>query len=311
MSIAPPPSPTPLRVRLGDARLRAALGALTIAFSGIFVKLSSTSPSTAAVYRCAFALPVLFVLARREDRRLGPRTFAARRPALLAGVFFTGDLILWNASIGDVGAGLATVLANIQVLILPLVAWMLLHERPRRAQLLALPVAALGVLLISGVVEHGAYGAHPERGTWLGVSAGVAYVGFILLLRHGGADTRRVAGPLCDATLVAVIGSLIVGVAIGDLQLTPAWPGIGWLLLLALSSQVLGWMLIASSLPRLPAALTSMLLTIQPVCSVIFAGLILSESPSLLQLGGVALVITGLLTVRGSGPTEAGPETDV
>jgi drug/metabolite transporter (DMT)-like permease len=219
MSIAPPPSPTPLRVRLGDARLRAALGALTIAFSGIFVKLSSTSPSTAAVYRCAFALPVLFVLARREDRRLGPRTFAARRPALLAGVFFTGDLILWNASIGDVGAGLATVLANIQVLILPLVAWMLMHERPRRAQLLALPVAALGVLLISGVVEHGAYGAHPERGTWLGVSAGVAYVGFILLLRHGGADTRRVAGPLCDATLVAVIGSLIVGVAIGDLRL--------------------------------------------------------------------------------------------
>ncbi|HET9125941.1 MAG TPA: DMT family transporter [Solirubrobacteraceae bacterium] len=287
--------------RLGrDPRAGAVLGAVTIAFSGIFVRLSHASPSTAAVFRCAFALPVLLALAAREDRALGRRDLRARASSLLAGVFFTGDLILWNASIGDVGAGLATVLANIQVLIIPLVAWVLLDERPSRAQLLALPLAALGVLLISGVVEHGAYGAHPERGTLLGVGAGVAYVGFLLLLRHGSSDTRRVAGPLCDATLVAVLGSLAVGATIGDLHLAPVWPGWGWLLVLALSSQVMGWMLIGSSLPRLPAALGSILLTIQPVGSVLFAAIILHESPSALQLAGVALVVAGLLSVRGA-----------
>jgi drug/metabolite transporter (DMT)-like permease len=39
------------------------------------------------------------------------------------------------------------------------------------------------------------------------------------------------------------------------------------------------------------------LLTFQPVLSVLFAWAILDESPSPLQLGGVALVVCGLLIV--------------
>jgi hypothetical protein len=34
---------------------------------------------------------------------------------------------------------------------------------------------------------------------------------------------------------------------------------------------VLGWLLISTSLPRLPAVVTSILLTLQPVCSVVTA----------------------------------------
>jgi drug/metabolite transporter (DMT)-like permease len=89
---------------------------------------------------------------------------------------------------------------------------------------------------------------------------------------------------------------------IGDAHLVPTWPSAGWLLLLALSSQVVGWLLISSSLPRLPAALTSVLLTLQPLCSVGLAALIFAESPSPLQLVGVALVLAALLGVgRGTG----------
>ena len=64
---------------------------------------------------------------------------------------------------------------------------------------------------------------------------------------------------------------------------------------LALSSQALGWLVIAVSLPRLPAAVTSVLLTLQPVLSVLFAAAILAEAPSSLQLLGVAAVLAGLL----------------
>jgi drug/metabolite transporter (DMT)-like permease len=128
------------------------------------------------------------------------------------------------------------------------------------------------------------------------------------LLRRGGSDLRRPAGPLFDATLVAVIVCIPAGVVIGDAHLVPTWPSAGWLVLLALSSQVVGWLLISSSLPRLPAALTSVLLTLQPLCSVGLAALIFGESPSPLQLVGVALVLAGLLAVgRGTG---ARPEVD-
>jgi drug/metabolite transporter (DMT)-like permease len=279
----------------------AVLGALAIAFSSILVRLSHASPSTAAIFRCAYALPVLGWLAWREDRRLGPRPRRAHLLAVAAGVFFAADLLTWHHSIADVGAGLATVLANLQVVLVPLVAWLILREHPGRRVLSSLPVALLGVLLISGALEHGAYGRNPTRGAIFGIAAGAAYVGFLLLLRAGGSDLRRVAGPLFDATATATILTLVAGLIIGDAKLVPTWPGHGWLVTLALTSQVLGWLLITSSLPRLPAALTSLLLTIQPVGSVALAALILSESPSGLQLAGVAMVLAGLIAATAPG----------
>jgi drug/metabolite transporter (DMT)-like permease len=67
--------------------------------------------------------------------------------------------------------------------------------------------------------------------------------------------------------------------------------------MLALSSQVLGWLLISVSLPRLPAAHTSMILTIQPVGSVLLGIVLLSEEPSVLQLCGAACILAGLVSV--------------
>jgi drug/metabolite transporter (DMT)-like permease len=279
----------------GRERLCGLAGALTIAFSSILVRLSHASPSTAAIFRCVYALPVLALLAQAERRRFGPRPVADRRASLAAGVFFAADLIMWHHSIGDVGAGLSTVLANVQVVLVPLVAWLLLSERPSRAVLMMLPVTLVGVVLISGALEAGAYGRAPLRGTVFGFGAGVAYVGFLLLLRRGGADVRRPAGPLCDATAVAAVLCVIAGAIIGDGHLVPTWPSAGWLLVLAMTSQVVGWLLIGTTLPRLPAALTSILLTLQPVGSVVLAALIFSESPSPLQLGGVLLVLASLI----------------
>ena len=282
-------------------RASAFLGALAIAFSSILVRLSHASPSTAAIFRCFFALPAVGVLAWLEDRRFGSRSWRERRVLVAAGVFFAADLILWHHSIEDVGAGLATVLANIQVVLVPLVAWAVLAERPGRRVLAALPIALFGVVLISGVLQHGAYGRAPGRGAVFGIAAGVAYVGFLLLLRRGGSDLRRVAGPLFDATAVATVVSVVAGVIIGDADLLPGWPGVGWLIVLALTSQVIGWLLIMTSLPRLPAAITSLTLTVQPVGSVVLAALILSEAPSALQLAGVAVVLIAVITATAPG----------
>jgi drug/metabolite transporter (DMT)-like permease len=278
-----------------NVRICAVLGAITIAFSSILVRLSHASPSTAAIFRCAYAVPVLGVLALLEDRRLGRRSWRSRRVAVLAGVFFSLDLILWHHSIEEVGAGLATVLANVQVVLVPLTAWAVLSEKPGRRVLAALPVALFGVVLISGVLEHGAYGRDPVAGALFGVGAGLAYVGFLLLLRHGGADLRRPAGPLFDATATAMVCCIVLGWIWGDARLVPVWPGAWWLITLALSSQVLGWLLITSSLPRLPAAITSLLLMIQPIGSLALAAIIFGESPSVVQLLGVVFVLAAVV----------------
>ncbi len=290
--------PVPVVARImARPGLAAVAGALTIAFSAILVELAEVSPSTAAIFRCAYAVPVLGALALWEDRRFGPRARRDRLLAAAAGVFFAGDLIFWHHAIEDVGAGLATVLGNLQVVLVPFAAWLLLGERIGRRILLALPLVCSGVVLISGALESGAYGDHPARGVLFGFLTGVTYAGFILILRHGSGDLRRPAGPLFDATAVAALVAVAAGLAVGDAELAPSWPAHLWLVTLALTSQVLGWLLITVSLPRLPAALTSVTLTIQPVGSVILGVILLSEEPTLLQLAGVACIIAALLSV--------------
>ena len=270
-------------------------GALLIAFSAILVRFADVPPSTAAVYRCAYAVPVLAALAWRERRRFGARPFADHRVAMLAGVFFAGDLVVWHHAIEAVGAGLATVLGNIQVALVGIAAWVFLGERPRRTTIVAVPVVLAGVVLISGVIGDAAYGKAPLLGGVLGILTALFYAVFILLLRQGNADLRRPAGPLLSATAVGAVGSLLIGSLLGEIELLPTWPAHGWLVALALTSQVMGWLLISVSLPRLPAATTSIVLTLQPVGSVLLGILLLAEAPSPLQLVGVGVVVLGIV----------------
>jgi drug/metabolite transporter (DMT)-like permease len=288
--------------RLGDTPVLTALvGAFCIAFSGILFRLAHVSPSTGGFFRCLWAVPPLVLFAYREDRRFGRRDRRARLLAGLAGTFFAVDLVLWHRAIEEVGAGLATVLGNLQVVLVAPTAWLVLAERPRTRALASIPIAVVGVVLISGVVGAGAYGRNPALGVVYGTLVGFAYTGFLLTLRQSSSDRRRVAGPLADATVVAAAGCALIGLGVGDLDMAPSLRAQGWLVLLAVTSQVLGWLVISVSLPRLPAALTSVLLTLQPVLSVLFAAAILGENPSTLQLGGVAVVLSALLVASTGG----------
>ena len=221
--------------RLYDRPIVAALaGALAISFSGILFRAAHVSPSTGRLLplrsvRCRCSAAVLL-----EDRRFGPRPLRAARARRLAGVFFAIDLIAWHEGIEQVGAGLATVLGNLQVVFVGLLAWMILGERPSNRSLAAIPVALVGVLLISGVFESGAYGKNPGLGVAYGILTALAYSGFLLVLRASNRDWRRPAGPLFDATLVSGFTTIPIGLAIGNLDWTPGWPAWGYLLLLGL-----------------------------------------------------------------------------
>jgi len=142
------------------------------------------------------------------------------------------------------------------------------------------------------------------------------YAVYILLLRQatgprvaateGGQPP--VAAALYEATLGATAGSLVIGLALRDFRLGPAWPALGWLLLLAMTSQVIGWLLITTSMPRLPAWLVGALLLVQPVGSLLLGAAFLGERPSVPQIGGAALMLAGvLIAVAGLLPGRGGP----
>jgi drug/metabolite transporter (DMT)-like permease len=282
--------------------LLATLGAACISASAVLVTLAHTGPATAAFYRCLLALPVLVTLAALEQRRRGRRPARARLGAVFAGLFLAVDLVLWNHAIADVGAGIATVLGNLQVLFVTATAWAVFHERPGRRFLLALPVVLTGVVLVSGLIGATQAGLHPLAGIVYGLGTSIAYTCFLLILRQSTSSTPHVAGPLAEATLGAAAGALLLGLAFGGLRLDIPLPSLGWLLLLAMTSQTAGWLLITSSLPRLPAAVSSLLLLLQPAASILLAAVVLAERPSALQLAGAVLVCGGVLAATRPAP---------
>jgi len=274
-----------------NALVPALAGALLLAFGAIFVRLSDVDPAAAASYRCLYALPVLAPLAFFESRSRGARPLRAHLLALSAGVLFGVDLVLWCESISYVGAGLATVLSNFQVVIVPLAAWALFSERPSPRLAVAVPIALIGVVLISGVIGSGAYGDNPALGSVLGIGSGAAYAASLIVMKYAGeAELHHTRARVFELALSACASAGLIALLRGGLDTVPGLESQLWLVSLALGSQVAAWLLITWSLPRLATAVTALVLTLQPAGSMVLAIILLSEKPSALQLAGVCAV---------------------
>lgn len=287
------------RRRVVDPRVMAVVGSLCIALSPILIALSGTSPGTATVFRCLLALPVLVPIALLERRRtrrahLGGGRLGRPWLVLVGGLLLGLDMTLWTGAIHAVGAGVSTVLVNAQVVILPLLAFLVLGERIRLSFLLTVPVMLLGVALAGGLVDSDPAAApDPVLGTVLALLAAVAYAGYLLFLRLGAAPGEK-AAPVTLATVAAAVSSFALGSLWQGVDVTPGWAAIGWLALLAVIGQSIGWVLIAGGMAALPSSTGASILLLQPVGAVLLGMLVLGQFPTTWQLVGCAVVIVAV-----------------
>ncbi|WP_182358240.1 DMT family transporter [Tomitella gaofuii] len=299
-----------------DPRLIAAAGAASISLTAVFTKLVDASTATVVFYRCLLAVLPLAFLAYAEIRRNG--TPSRRTVALhaLGGVFLGLDFALWTQSIAMIGAGIATILNNVQVLVVPLLAWAFFRDKIPMRFVISVPVMFLGIALAGGVLGgESAAGSDPLAGTALGLLSGVAFAGYIIIIgRTGKASGGGANSQVLVATITAGMVGTAFGTAWGGIDFTPGWGAIGWLAALALVGQVLGWVLLGASLPKLPSQVGASMLLLQPALAVVFAMIILGERPTSAQLLGCVVVIAAVAVVAfeprrlgtrssGSGPT--------
>ncbi len=258
------------------------------------MRLADVSPATAAFFRAVYALPLLLLLARNHAVPA-----PLRRLAFAGGLLFGVDLVLWHEAIDRIGAGLATVLANTQVVWVGLGAWLVHGERPATRYVATLPILLCGVLLLCGIGDSAAYGDDPLGGAIFGVAGSLAYAAYLLVHRRACRDDARPLGQLRDATMGMAIAALIAGLSLDPgFALTPSWPAHGWLLALGLVAQVFAWTALSTALPRLSAIQGSTLLLLQPVGTLAWALLLFQEVPSPRQLLGAALVLVGMVLAQ-------------
>jgi len=294
--------------------LIALFGAMLLSFAPLLYIQSDTSPITGAFFRMLYALPILIFLVwylNQDDQRERKDRMLAFSAGLLLAIDFAG----YHSAIDYIGSGIATLIGNSQVIIVTLVSWWLLGERPNRMILLALPMVMLGLLFISGIWDDEPYGDDPIKGVVGGIVAAIFYSSFLIIYRFSNRIRAPSVNLQLDATVGAATGLLIVGILpLSSLDIEPidfsfTWPGHGWIILLAVSCQVIGWIAITYALPRLPAAHTSFAILLQPVLTILWGVIILSEKPSIQQIGGMSLIFAAIIAVTVFGTAEATRDT--
>ncbi|MDH6679059.1 drug/metabolite transporter (DMT)-like permease [Rhodococcus sp. LBL1] len=284
------PAAAPAPDRFADPRVLAVAGAFAISLTAVFIRLADVSAATAVFYRCLLALPPLAVLAWREHRRGSRLTHRDVLRYAAAGAMLGVDFALWSQAIGLIGAGISTVLVNVQVVVVPLLSFLVLGTRVPTRFVLAVPVLFAGVALASGAAGGVSAGPDLYWGSFLALLSGVAYAAYIFVVGGHGSAATASSQVLISTAVAGIVGSAL-GSLWGPVDLTPGWVAFGWLAALALSAQLVGWVLLGRSLPRLAPEVGATLLLLQPVIAVAAATAWLGERPTALQLVGCATVV--------------------
>ena len=289
----------------------AMFGGVVVSFAPILYALSDANPLTGAFFRMAYAIPFLLLIIWFRKAK-DPRTTNTRLIAIIAGFAFSLDFLAYHSTVDWIGTGIGTLIGNSQVIIVTLMSWWLFGERPNLSILISLPIVMIGLVLISGVLDDDPYGEYPVRGVVAGVFTAIFYSAFLIIYRFANKELAPAVNLQFDSTVGCAIGLLILSflplqsIYVEPIDFEPKFPTHGWLLALAFLSQVTGWLAIAYSLPRLPAAYTSFAILLQPTFTIIWGIILLSESPSMQQAIGMFLILGSIIVVNTSGTVKDG-----
>lgn len=273
-------------------------GAVLISLSAPFVGLVAVAPSTAGFYRMLFGaagLLLLLMLVTKWRRQFWQQWSAGWAWSALAALFFSFDLWLWHRSIVWVGPGLATLLANFQVFFMTFAGIVLLAERPGARFFTGLSLAIIGLWLLL-VQSWPSWDLQQRNGLLYGLLTAIAYSGYMLSLRHGQSQQRRL-NPVWRLLQISLLTSVFMALVMlleGDSFRIPDSKNLWLLFAYGWLCQVLGWLLISRGLPMIAAGLAGLLLLLQPALSVSWDMLFFSLQLTLWQWLGLLLCLIGI-----------------
>lgn len=279
---------------LANPTLRLFIGAALISLSPVWVRLVDVSPSTSGFYRVVFgglALVVYLVVTRRK-LHMTPRVWLL---LVIASFFLALDLWFWHRSIIYIGPGLSTLLANFQVFIMMFAGIVFLGQMPKPIQLVAAPLALLGLALIVGF-DWQALSADYQLGIVLGFLTAAAYACYLLTLRYiRASSTFRV--PTREMAVISVICAVMMAATVaaegGSLSI-PGYQDLGWLVAYGVLSHCLGWLFIASSLSEVSTVEAGLALLLQPTLSFAWDVAFFGRPMTAIELIGAAITLTAI-----------------
>jgi len=273
------------------------LGAVSIAFSPIFVRFSDVDPIITAFYRIFLSLPFfLFFSSTKLIEKINFNVFKNHFALIfISGLFFALDLICWHWSIKLTTVSKATFLSNLAPIVVIMYALFFLKERFSKFFMIAVLLSMSGMFLLLG--ESFQFNKTQFVGDLLGVLTALWYGSYIVTI----SQLRKKFNSTTIMFLSGSVSSALVLIAalLFEQNLIPQSVfTITVLFLLGFICQFMGQTFITYSLAYLPASLSSLSLLIQPVTATILAYLFFEEKLTLIQFMGSILILIGIYIAR-------------
>lgn len=304
------------------------IGIVALAFTAPWVKLSNFEPATSAVLRCTIGLLTLLPFAYSEIKKIGAINKQGVLLSIMAGLFLGVDFTAWNYSIFYVGSGIASILLNLQIIILPALAFFFDRERISKSYFIIAPIMILGVVMSGGVFnEISATAEGPSTvyginiailGTLCGMTSGVCYAIYLYTSRKATkVNKRQIVQPIALATAAQLVApilfmiffsdrgfDLVNGVMVngalpmspettlGDPITTTSW---FWMVVLGVLGQAMAWTFVQYGSVRLNSTIVAGLLLLSPILTVsVIATFLFGETLTFIQILGVVIVLAAV-----------------
>ncbi len=268
------------------------LGNVAIAFGPLLVRLADTGPVAAGFWRLALAVPFLAFFAYRGGFRSSAVSAKLYWLIIIAGILFGLDIIAWHIGIFKTKLSNATLFANCASILLVLYGVLQSRKLPGGLQSAAVLLAFAGGALLMG--QSFELSHENLVGDVFSLLAGVLYAGYLLAMIRVRSVTES-WGSLTIASAVAALVCLPAAIIMGEQVMPGNWAPV---LILALSSQVLGQGLLTYALPHFNPLIIGLALLLQPALSAAAGWIAFAEILSPIDLFGGFLVMAALILVR-------------
>lgn len=281
------------------ALLYLVIGAVSIGFAPVFIRLSEVGPIATGFWRMAIAFPILALLftgqsyTRPDDRHA--QSLKDYLWLLLSGILFGCNLALWQLSIHYTTIANSTLLANFASVIIALWGWIVLRKPLQKKLAIGLFLAILGIVIL----------VHPSlqmdknirMGDILAFTSAFLLASYLLVLNRS-RERFTAFSSMAISTLSGMLTLLIITYLSGELAIPHT--AMGWIILivLALFTHILGQGLITYALPYLPVTFSATALLIQPIVAAIAGWYIFSEYLGFSQMFGMLITLVGIFLAK-------------
>jgi drug/metabolite transporter (DMT)-like permease len=249
-------------------------------------------PVAAAFWRLALAVPVLAILAARQNRGEPFQRWALIAVVAAGGVFFAADLAAWHAGILITKLANATLFGNFASFLFTIYGFILLRRAPSRGQGFAFLLAAIGTILLLGTSYE--LSAEHFAGDLLALLAGVFYAFYLVAVDRARRDVKPWP-VLLIASAAGAVPLLVTALALGENIIPQSW----WpVIVLSISSQLVGQGLLVYAMGHLSPVVVGLCFLLQPLASAVIGLAVYNEALGLADALGALLICAALVLIR-------------